>query len=338
MLLDFAPGTASPRPRTCRRKAHFPEESGRPLSPSLEYTDNTMSEANVIDEFLDTSWAEQGLAHTTLRAYRSDLIGFSRWLHTRKMRLCTARSEDIQEYLAYRLKNDTKASSVARILSSIRMFYRYSKRSALRDDDPCARVEGPKLSQYLPTVLSEREMDALLTAPDLSTHRGIRDRAMLELLYACGLRVSELVSLQQRQANLNTGVLRLTGKGLKERLVPFGEDAADWVGRYLSESRPALMKERPKADDLFVTRRGRAMTRQAFWQMLCRMARKAGIAKPLTPHTIRHTFATHMVNHGANLRVVQMLLGHSDLATTQIYTHVAHEELKKVHRAHHPRG
>ncbi|MCY4611642.1 MAG: site-specific tyrosine recombinase XerD [Gammaproteobacteria bacterium] len=297
-----------------------------------------MSDADVIDAFLDSSWAEQGLARSTMQAYCSDLSGFSRWLRVQGNDLCTAGGEDIQMYLASRLQKGTRASSVARILSAIRLFYRYAKRHALRGDDPCAQVITPKPSRYLPTVLSEQETETLLNTPDVSTPKGLRDRAMLELLYACGLRVSELVSLKQGQINMKTGVLRLVGKGMKERLVPFGECATDWLERYLRESRPLLLEGRPQTEDLFVTRQGRAMSRQAFWQMLRRMTQKAGITKPLTPHTLRHTFATHLLNHGADLRVVQMLLGHSDLATTQIYTHVAHDKLKNMHRVHHPRG
>ncbi len=304
----------------------------------LRYTDLTMSDADVIDAFLDSSWAEQGLARSTMQAYRSDLSGFSRWLKVKGSDLCAAGGEDIQMYLASRLQKGTRASSVARILSAIRLFYRYAKRHALRGDDPCAQVITPKPSRYLPTVLNEQETETLLNTPDVTTPKGLRDRAMLELLYACGLRVSELVSLKQGQINMKAGVLRLIGKGMKERLVPFGECATDWLERYLRESRPLLLEGRPQTEDLFVTRQGRAMSRQAFWQMLRRTTQKAGITKPLTPHTLRHTFATHLLNHGADLRVVQMLLGHSDLATTQIYTHVAHDKLKNMHRAHHPRG
>lgn len=297
-----------------------------------------MSDTDTIDAFLDSSWAEQGLARATMQAYRSDLTGFSRWLDAQKSNLCAADGADIQMYLASRLQGGMCASSVARTLSAIRLFCRYAKRQALRDDDPCAQVLTPKPSRYLPTVLNEQEVDTLLDTPDVDTPKGLRDRAMLELLYACGLRVSELVTLKQGQVNMKTGVLRLVGKGMKERLVPFGEVAADWLERYLAHSRPMLLRDRPETEDLFVTRQGRAMTRQAFWQMLRQTARKAGIGKSLTPHTLRHTFATHLLNHGADLRVVQMLLGHSDLATTQIYTHVAHDKLKDMHRAHHPRG
>lgn len=297
-----------------------------------------MSDADVIDTFLDSSWAEQGLARSTMQAYQSDLSGFSKWLNAQERDLCTAKGEDIQKYLASRLQEGAQANSVARILSAIRLFYRYAKRYALRGDDPCAQVTPPKPSRYLPTVLSEQETETLLNAPDVATPKGLRDRAMLELLYACGLRVTELVALKQGQINMKTGVLRLIGKGMKERLVPFGECATDWLTRYLEESRPQLLKGHPKSEDLFVTRRGHAMTRQAFWQILRQMARKAGISKPLTPHTLRHTFATHLLNNGADLRVIQMLLGHSDLSTTQIYTHVAHDKLKNMHRNHHPRG
>ncbi len=297
-----------------------------------------MSDADAIDAFLDSSWAEQGLAHATMKAYRSDLSGFSSWLRDQGGDLRGAGGDDIQMYLAARLQKGARATSVARVLSAIRLFYRYAKRHALRADDPCARVIAPKPSQYLPAVLSEQEIETLLAAPDVGEPRGLRDRAMLELLYACGLRVSELVSLKRGQINMESGVLRLVGKGGKERLAPFGECASDWLARYLRDSRPRLLKGRSRTEDFFVTRQGRAMSRQAFWQTLRRMARKSGIGKPLTPHTLRHTFATHLLNNGADLRSVQMLLGHSDLATTQIYTHVAQDRLKRMHRVHHPRG
>ena len=313
-------------------------EARNPPPQGLRYTGPMMSDADAIDDFLDSSWAEQGLALATMQAYRSDLTGFSKWLNTQGGDLRTAAGEDIQLYLAARLQKGTRASSVARILSAIRLFYRYAKRHALRGNDPCAQVITPKPSRHLPTVLNEQETETLLSTPDVGAPKGLRDRAMLELLYACGLRVSELVSLKQGQVNMKTGVLRLVGKGGKERLVPFGEYAAEWLERYLRESRPQLLEGRPRTEDLFVTRQGRAMTRQAFWQMLRRLAQRADITKPLTPHTLRHTFATHLLNHGADLRVVQMLLGHSDLATTQIYTHVARDKLKNMHRIHHPRG
>ena len=278
------------------------------------------------------------MARTTLQAYRSDLTGFNDWLSKQHLDLLQADGQAVQGYLAKRLQSGTKASSVARLLSAIRLFYQYARRHSLCKDNPCEQVLTPKSSRLLPSVLSEQEMERLLQAPDCKLARGLRDRAMLELMYACGLRVSELVGLQHGQVNLSSGVLRLVGKGLKERMVPFGECATDWVGRYLAEARNDLMKGRPPTEDLFVTRRGRAMTRQAFWQSLRRYAGHAGIEKHLSPHVLRHTFATHLLNHGADLRVVQMLLGHGDLSTTQIYTHLAHEELKSLHRTHHPRG
>ncbi len=297
-----------------------------------------MHDSDAIDAFLDGSWAEQGLARATLQAYRSDLQGFSRWLQACGADLITMDGGVIQQYLASRLQDGTKASSVARILSAVRLFCNYAQRHAWRCDDPCEQVMPPRPSRLLPAVLSEREMEDLLEAPDTGKPKGVRDRAMLELLYACGLRVSELIALRHDQVNLKADVLRLTGKGGKERLVPFGECAAQWLERYLREARPKLMQGCAETGDLFVTRRGQAMSRQGFWFVLRQLARRVGIAKPLSPHTLRHTFATHLLNHGADLRVVQMLLGHSDLSTTQIYTHVAHDDLKNLHRAHHPRG
>ncbi len=297
-----------------------------------------MSDGSTIDAFLDSSWAERGLAHATLQSYRTDLEAYARWLEDANNALLTADSSTLQSYLAVRLREDLSASSVARALSAIRTFYRYAKRRGLRTDDPCERVFSPKLPRHLPSVLSEKEVERLLAAPNCETAYGLRDRAMLELMYACGLRVSELVSLQRGQVDLKAAVLRLTGKGAKERLVPFGECATDWLEQYLRDSRPILMKGRASSEDLFVTRRGRAMSRQAFWQNLRKLARTADIAQPFSPHTLRHAFATHLLNHGADLRVVQMLLGHSDLGTTQIYTHLAHDELKTLHQTHHPRG
>lgn len=297
-----------------------------------------MHDADAIDAFLDGSWAEQGLARATLQAYRSDLQGFSRWLQAHSIDLLTVDGSMVQQYLAARLQDGTKASSVARILSAIRLFSAHAKRHAWRGDDPCEQVVPPRPLRLLPAVLSEREMEDLLQAPDTANPKGVRDRAMLELLYACGLRVSELILLRHDQINLKTDVLRLTGKGGKERLVPFGECAAQWLERYLKDARPKLMEGCAETGDLFVTRRGRAMSRQGFWLLLRQLAQRAGIAKPLSPHTLRHSFATHLLNHGADLRVVQMLLGHSDLSTTQIYTHVAQDDLKTLHREHHPRG
>ena len=298
-----------------------------------------MPDADVIDAFLDHRWAERGLSRATLDAYRSDLSGLAGWLGRRGAGLLTADAAALQEYLAHRLRGRVRASSAARMLSAFRSFYGYALQHALCERDPCAQVAAPKRGRPLPEVLTEDEMERLLQAPDAGTPRGLRDRAMLELLYASGLRVSELVALQHAQVNRRAGVLRLSGKGGKERMVPFGECAAGWLERYLAEARGALLGAGAAAvEDLFVTRRGRGMTRQAFWQLLRRYARRAGIRKTLSPHVLRHTFATHLLNHGADLRVVQMLLGHGDLSTTQIYTHLARDELKTLHRTHHPRG
>lgn len=298
-----------------------------------------MPDADVIDAFLDHRWAERGLSRATLAAYRSDLAGLARWLGRRGADLLTADAAALQEYLAHRLQGRVRASSAARMLSAFRSFYGYALQHALCERDPCAQVAAPKRGRPLPEVLTEDEMERLLRAPDAGDPRGLRDRAMLELLYASGLRVSELVALQLAQVNRRAGVLRLSGKGGKERMVPFGECAAGWLERYLADARGALLGEGAAAvEDLFVTRRGRGMSRQAFWQLLRRHARRAGIRKTLSPHVLRHTFATHLLNHGADLRVVQMLLGHGDLSTTQIYTHLARDELKTLHRTHHPRG
>ena len=299
-----------------------------------------MPDADVIDAFLDHRWAERGLSRATLQAYRSDLSGLARWLGRRGGDLLTADPAALQEYLAHCLQERIRASSVARMLSAFRSFYRYALQHALCERDPCAQVAAPKRDRPLPEVLTEDEVERLLQAPDTARPRGLRDRAMLELLYASGLRVGELVALQHAQVNRRASVLRLSGKGGKERMVPFGECAAGWLERYLAEARAALLGDAAggAVEDLFVTRRGRAMTRQAFWQLLRRYARQAGIRKTLSPHVLRHTFATHLLNHGADLRVVQMLLGHGDLSTTQIYTHLARDELKTLHRTHHPRG
>jgi len=298
-----------------------------------------MSDSDTIDAFLDSSWAERGLAKATLQSYRADLNAYAQWLNQEGQMLLAADSSVLQSYLAAQLRRGLEASSVARNLSAIRLFYRYAKRQGLREDNPCEQILAPKQPRHLPSVLSEEEIENLLGAPDCTTPAGLRDRAMLELLYACGLRVSELISLQCAQVNLKNAVVRLTGKGEKERLVPFGECAADWLKQYLRDGRPKLLDGHAETEDLFLTQRtGRAMSRQAFWQILRKRAREAGITKPLSPHTLRHTFATHLLNYGADLRVVQMLLGHSDLGTTQIYTHLAHDELKKLHQTHHPRG
>jgi len=282
-------------------------------------------------------WMERGLSRNTLSAYRNDLSGLASWLLKQGKTLKTARRQDLLAYLSDRVNGGAKPRTTARLLSSMRRFYRYLIREEQLYEDPSARIDAPRIGRPLPDTLSESEVEALLDAPDEHDTLGLRDRAMLELLYACGLRVSELVSMTTDQASLTQGVVRLVGKGNKERLVPMGEEAVDWLQYYLDESRPE-MAAGGSAKQLFITRRGRGMTRQAFWYRIRHYAVKSGINKPLSPHTLRHAFATHLLNHGADLRVVQMLLGHSDLSTTQIYTHVARERLKELHAQHHPRG
>ncbi|MDX2507459.1 MAG: site-specific tyrosine recombinase XerD [Gammaproteobacteria bacterium] len=292
----------------------------------------------LIEQFLDALWMEQGLSQNTLSAYNTDLKGLARWSACGKAgSLISLNRSNLQAYLAHRLEQGVKARSTARMLSTIRRFYQYQIRENQITTDPSALLESPKLGRSLPKTLSEREVEALLEAPDLEDSLGVRDRAMLELIYATGLRVSELVGLDIPGVNLQQGVVRVTGKGNKERLVPMGEEALSWIAIYLQSTRAELMGS-SVSDKLFVTRRGDGMTRQTFWYMVKRYARQAGIAATLSPHVLRHAFATHLLNHGADLRVVQMLLGHSDLSTTQIYTHIAKERLKDLHAKHHPRG
>ncbi|MEN8132875.1 MAG: site-specific tyrosine recombinase XerD [Pseudomonadota bacterium] len=294
---------------------------------------------SLIDTFLDRLWMEHGLSENTLSAYRSDLRGLLQWLQGQgNADLLAVEQDDLQEYLSSRFGAGVSARSAARLLSTLKRFYRHHIGEGDIAKDPSALLETPKLGRPLPKSLSEADVENLLAAPPIDTRLGLRDRTMLELLYACGLRVSELINVKLDQINLQQGVLRVWGKGGKERMVPVGEQAQHWLARYLREARPALLEKRPGSDKLFVTNRGTAMTRQAFWYMIKRYARSAGISKGLSPHTLRHAFATHLLNHGADLRVVQMLLGHSDLSTTQIYTHVARARLKDLHQEHHPRG
>jgi len=297
----------------------------------------TPDDETLIDGFIDRIWMERGLSQNTLTSYRSDIAGFAHWLHQHHAALATAKRSHLQSYLAERIAHSAKPRSTARLLSSLRRLFRFMCREGMREDDPSALVESPKLGRSLPKSLSESDIEALLQSPDIATPLGLRDRAMLELVYASGLRVSEIVTLTMGQMSMQRGLLRLVGKGDKERLVPMGEEAQEWLDKYLNEARIDLLKSK-RADAIFVTARGQAMTRQAFWYMIKRSAKKAGISVALSPHTLRHSFATHLLNHGADLRVVQMLLGHSDLSTTQIYTHVAQERLKQLHAAHHPRG
>lgn len=291
-----------------------------------------------LDAFCDALWLEDGLAPTSLESYRRDLTQFALWLKSRGFGLLTADAANIQSFLAERtLKQGIAARSLARQLTALRRYYRWLLRQGQRSDDPTLNIETPRLPRPLPKNLNEAEVEALLAAPDLTTAQGVRDRAMLELIYASGLRVSELVGLPYSAIQMQMGVVRVMGKGRKERLVPTGEIALDWLTRYLREARGELLNGRI-SDALFVTARGAAMTRQAFWYRIKHYAATAAIRAPISPHTLRHAFATHLLNHGADLRVVQMLLGHADISTTQIYTHVARERLKQLHAQHHPRG
>lgn len=297
----------------------------------------TASSGDRIDAFLDTLWLEQGLSDNTLTAYRTDLRHCSEWLQQHDVALEQAGAADLLDYLASLQARSRSVRTAARRLSSLRRFYTWLLRQERIRTDPTAHIQPPRLGRILPKSLTEAEVETLLAAPDTATPLGLRDRAMLEILYATGLRVSELVGLYTSQINRRQGVVRVTGKGSKERLVPLGEEALLWLQRYLDEARPELLRG-TQNDVLFPGRQGRTLTRQAFWHRLRRYAVLAGINKPLSPHVLRHAFATHLLNHGADLRVVQMLLGHSNISTTQIYTHVARERLKRLHAEHHPRG
>ncbi|HCL3902113.1 site-specific tyrosine recombinase XerD [Pseudomonas aeruginosa] len=291
----------------------------------------------LIDRFLDALWLEKGLADNTREAYRNDLQQFNAWLDGRGLRLEGIGRDAILDHLAWRLEQGYKARSTARFLSGLRGFYRYCLRDGLIAEDPTLQVDLPQLGKPLPKSLSEADVEALLAAPEVDDPLGLRDRTMLEVLYACGLRVSELVGLTLEQVNLRQGVVKVFGKGSKERLVPLGEEAIGWLERYLREARGDLLGGRP-SDVLFPSLRGEQMTRQTFWHRIKHHAQVAAISTSISPHTLRHAFATHLLNHGADLRVVQMLLGHSDLSTTQIYTHIARARLQDLHARHHPRG
>lgn len=297
------------------------------------------SESDALTEqFLDTIWLEQNLSENTLASYRLDLQALADWLAPQDLDWLSLTSLDLQAFLADRLDRGYKATSSARMLSSLRRFFQYCYREKLRTDDPTIQLSAPKLPARLPKDLSESQVDDLLAAPDVTDPLELRDKAMLEVLYACGLRVTELVSLSLPDVSLRQGVIRVIGKGNKERLVPMGEEAVYWLEVYLAQARPSLLNGQA-ADVLFPSKLGRQMTRQTFWHRIKHYAVVAGIAtEKLSPHVLRHAFATHLLNHGADLRVVQMLLGHSDLSTTQIYTHVATERLRTLHQQHHPRG
>ena len=297
----------------------------------------TIREEKLLESFLDGAWAERGLSENTLKSYGYDLSQLALQLEQRDRTLLHASREDILHFLATQVQAGRSPRSLSRYLSSFRQFYRWLLREGRIQKDPSALIESPKLGRGLPRALNEQQVVELLEAPDAGTPLGLRDRTMLELMYATGLRVSELVNLEVINLGISQGVVRVMGKGGKERLVPLGEEALAWMQRYLQESRPDLMKG-GDCPLVFVTARKAGMTRQAFWHAIRRHAAVAGIAQPVSPHMLRHSFATHLLNHGADLRVVQLLLGHSDLSTTQIYTHIAREGLKRLHSEHHPRG
>lgn len=293
------------------------------------------TESDYVERFLDHLWVEFGLSDNTLSAYRSDLTSVRNFLSTRAVDLLSASEADLLGYMSEFVTRSPR--TVSRRLSALRRFYRFLHRENILATDPTAALKAPRLGRRLPRSLSEADVEALLRAPHTESVLGLRDRTMLEILYATGLRVSELVGMTLAEINQQQGVVRVTGKGGKERLVPFGETAQAWLARYLHEARGELVKRRI-SDVVFPSTRGGAMTRQAFWYAIKKYARRAGIDSSLSPHTLRHAFATHLLNHGADLRVVQMLLGHSDISTTQIYTHVAAQRLKDLHAQHHPRG
>ena len=305
-----------------------------------------LSEQQCIERFIDHLWMENGLSENTLSAYRNDLASFALWLTENNQFLLKVDADIIQRFLAHNYHQQQKRRSVARLLSTLRRFYHFFYRECQISEDPTRLLESPKGERSLPLSLNEQQVDELLAAPDTADSLGLRDRAMLEVLYATGLRVSELINLQTSQVSLQQGVIRVIGKGNKERLVPVGEVALDWLVEYYQKSRPELLLKATKnkseisqCSEIFVTRRGRAMSRQAFWYLVKRYALIAAIpSENLSPHTLRHAFATHLLNHGADLRVVQMLLGHSDISTTQIYTHVADQRLRDMYQNHHPRA
>ena len=294
-----------------------------------------MTDADTIEGFLDSLWMEQGLSENTLKAYRADLTHFARFVNARRLGLLEVERGHVLDYLVSMLEASPRTT--ARRLSALRRFYSHQARAGLVGSDPMDRIDAPRLGRPLPGTLTEQEVESLLAAPDVDTALGFRDRTMLEVLYATGLRVSELVELGVSQVSARQGLVRVTGKGGRERLVPLGEEALDWLDRFVRGPRSELLGGRP-TEAVFPSRRGAAMTRQGFWLLIKRYAARAGIVRPVTPHTLRHAFATHLLNHGADLRVIQLLLGHRDISTTQIYTHVARERLRSLHAEHHPRG
>ena len=298
-----------------------------------------LSNNEIIDGFCDAIWLEDGLAKNTLVSYRADLIIFQRWLkaNSREKSLLEVTRQDILAYLADAFSQSKKPRTSARLLSTLKRLYQFLLREGSVKEDPTLKIRSPKIPKNIPQSLIEIDVEKILEAPNTDNPMGIRDRAMLEVLYGSGLRVSELVSIRMNQINLSEGVIRVVGKGSKERVIPIGEPARDWVGKYLEISRPVILG-RGISDTLFVTNRHQGMSRQAFWNLIRKYVFVAGIKKKVSPHTLRHAFATHLLNHGADLRVVQLLLGHANVSTTQIYTHVAKERLKSLHEKHHPRG
>ena len=294
-----------------------------------------MSGTGIIEGFLDALWMERGLSENTLKAYRADLAHFARFANARRLGLLDVQRSHVLDYLVSMI--DASPRTTARRLSALRRFYSHQARVGMIGRDPMDRIDAPRLGRPLPGTLTEQEVERLLAAPDIGTTLGFRDRTMLEVLYATGLRVSELVALQGSSVRMRQGLVRVTGKGGRERLVPLGEVALDWLERFVRGARSEILDGRV-SEVVFPSRRGSAMTRQAFWVLVKRHAASAGIARPVTPHTLRHAFATHLLNHGADLRVIQLLLGHRDISTTQIYTHVARERLRGLHAEHHPRG
>ncbi len=297
---------------------------------------SSKASVNLIDSFIDSIWLEKGLSKNTLSSYRLDISAFDNWLGSRSLE--EVDKAILLDYLSFRLKRGYSSRSTARTLSSLRAFYSFLVKTSIVRNNPTAKIDSPKLGHSLPKVLSEKDIDKLIHSPDTKEPLGLRDRAMLELLYSSGLRVSELIKLEIINLNLRQGVVRIMGKGEKERLVPIGEEAMEWINKYLNSSREVLLGKESKDQHLFVTKRGKGMTRQAFWYRIKKYALRSGIDKGLSPHTLRHAFATHLLNHGADLRTVQLLLGHTSLSTTQIYTEVAKERMKSLHSQHHPRG
>ena len=292
--------------------------------------------SQLIDNFIDLIWLEKGLSTNTLSAYRQDLTSFNKWLGDTKIK--SVSKADLLDYLSFRFNEGYNSRSTARALSSLRAFYNYLTNEYNLQENPTAKIDSPKLGHSLPKVLSEEDVELLIKTPDTSSPIGLRDRAMLELLYACGLRVSELINLDLLSLNTRQGIVRVMGKGEKERLVPLGEEALSWLNKYLEEGRDLLCKKDNRDSALFLSKRGKSMTRQTFWYRIKEYAIQSGVDKAISPHTLRHAFATHLLNHGADLRTVQLLLGHTSLSTTQIYTQVARHRMKEIHTEHHPRG